>query len=131
MRLHLCILMLALTLFVGISVAAAQTAQKSASIGDFIAALNNLQWSNISPGVQNQPAQTFPEGTQAQVGKKLPDPINLKALPPQILAVIAEACDVLYVRLDDRVVLIDPENQVVAQILMDKDFLPGASTAQK
>jgi hypothetical protein len=43
--------------------------------------------------------------------------LKLTRLPPEIFAVVPEAGDV-YVRLPDRVVLVDPDTRITAEIIL-------------
>ena len=57
---------------------------------------------------------------QPQVGNMLPDSLAARALPSDISDRVPEAKQLLFVKLPDRIVLIDPETKLVAEIVMDE-----------
>jgi hypothetical protein len=82
--------------------------------------LTDEQKRTIAQGLKDKDPQTLPPGTQAEVGKKLPEVMKLRPMPPEIYAIVPESQDVLYVRLPDRVVLLDPVAQISADIILDR-----------
>ncbi len=60
-----------------------------------------------------------PEGLSAQVGAELPPVLELYALPDTVLAEIPAAKLYKYTVIEDRVILVDPTNMRVVDILED------------
>jgi hypothetical protein len=57
-------------------------------------------------------------GFNGQVGSKLPDSEKAQPLPSDVQAQVPEAKQLLFVKLPDRIVLIDPDSQAVTEIVM-------------
>jgi hypothetical protein len=83
--------------------------------------LSPTQRQTVSQGLANSPSQTAPTGAQPQIGDKVPDSMNAKAMPGDVANQVPEARSLLFVRLPDRVLLIDPDTKVVGEIVMDSD----------
>jgi hypothetical protein len=118
MRQHYRPFVFALAFLGGLGLAVAQNASSQAPGAAF--KLTEEQKRTIAQGLQDKDPQALPPGTQAEVGKKLPEVIKLRPMPPEIYAIVPEAQDVLYVRLPDRVVLLDPVTQISAEIILDR-----------
>jgi hypothetical protein len=73
----------------------------------------------VSQALATAPSQPAPVGVQPQVGGKLPDSMTAQALPSDVTDQVPEAKQLLFVKLPDRIVLIDPDTQVVTEIVMD------------
>jgi hypothetical protein len=71
----------------------------------------------VTQGLNSQPSQSV-AGFQGQVGSKLPDSAKAQSLPSDVSAQVPEAKDLLFVKLPDRIVLIDPDTKMVAEIIM-------------
>jgi hypothetical protein len=118
----------ALAFLGGLGFAVAQNAPSQASSAASI--LTEDQKHTVAEALKDKEPQTLPPGTQAEVGKKLPDVIKLRLMPPEVYAIVPEAQDVLYVRLPDRVVLLDPVTQISADIILDRDRATTGSPAR-
>jgi hypothetical protein len=70
----------------------------------------------ITQGLRNQPSQSAP-GYQGDVGSKLPDSMTSKALPDDVTAQVPATKTYLFVKLPDRILLIDPDTKLVAEIV--------------
>ena len=81
----------------------------------------------VSRGLVNSPSQPMPSGTQPQVGSKVPDSMSAQALPNNVTDQVPEAKNLLFVKLPDRILLIDPDSKLVAEMIMD-DTTTGSST---
>jgi hypothetical protein len=81
--------------------------------------LTQKQERMVSQALATSPSQPAPAGVQPQVGSKLPDSMTAKTLPSDVTDQVPEAKQLLFVKLPDRVVLIDPDTQVVTEIVMD------------
>jgi hypothetical protein len=109
-------------IFSGIGIAAAQNATSPAP-GTARADLTPKQEQMVSQGLTASPSQPAPAGAQAQVGNKVPDSMTAQALPNNVTDQVPEAKNLLFVKLPDRVLLIDPDSKLVTEILME-----GATT---
>jgi hypothetical protein len=118
MRQHFRAFAFALAFLGGLGLAVAQNVSDKAS--GTVSKLTDDQKRTIAQGLKGKEPQTLPPGTQAEVGKKLPEVMKLRPMPPEIYAIVPESQDVLYVRLPDRVVLLDPVTQISADIILDR-----------
>jgi hypothetical protein len=83
--------------------------------------LTATQQRTVSQGLASSPSQAAPAGTQPQVGEKVPDSMTAQQLPSNVTDQVPEAKNLLFVKLPDRVILIDPDSKQVAEIVMDSD----------
>jgi hypothetical protein len=74
----------------------------------------------VGQGLAAPPSQAAPVGVQPQVGNMLPDSLAAQALPSDVSDRVPEARQLLFVKLPDRIVLIDPETKLVTEIVMDE-----------
>jgi hypothetical protein len=81
----------------------------------------------VSQGLANSPSQSMQSGAQPQVGSKVPDSMSAQALPGNVTDEVPEAKNLLFVKLPDRVLLIDPDSKLVTEIVMD-DTTTGSNT---
>jgi hypothetical protein len=91
------------------------TAQTSSVRAD----LSPSQERMVSQGLANTPSQTAPSGPQPQVGSKIPDSMTTSELPTNVTDQVPETKQLLFVKLPDRIVLIDPETSLVTEIIVD------------
>ena len=112
-------------IFSGVGFAAAQNASRGTPgmAGD----LTSQQEKMVSQGLANSPSQPAPVGAQPQVGSKVPDSMSAQALPNNVTDQVPEAKNLLFVKLPDRVLLIDPDSKLVTEIVMD-DTATGSNT---
>ena len=103
-----------IAVFSSIGIAAAQTAPGTAQ-GD----LTPSQERMVSQGLASSPSQPAPPGAQPQVGNRIPDSMSAQALPNNVTDQVPNAKGLFFVKLPDRIVLIDPHSKLVTEILMD------------
>jgi hypothetical protein len=113
-------------IFSSVGFAAAQNAP-SGTPGMARADLTSQQEKMVSQGLANSPSQSAPAGAQPQVGNKVPDSMTAQALPNDVTDQVPEAKNLLFVKLPDRVLLIDPDSKLVTEIVMD-DTTTGSNT---
>ena len=89
--------------------------------------LTAAQQRTVNQGLANSPSQAAPSA-QPQVGDKVPDSMNAQSLPTNVTNQIPEAKNLLFVKLPDRVLLIDPDSKMVSEIVMDTDST-GSNTS--
>ena len=106
----------AVAIFGSVGFAAAQNASNHPD-------LTPTQQRALSQGLANSPSQSAP-AAQPQVGDKMPDSMTAQSLPSNVTDQVPEAKNLLFVRLPDRVLLIDPDSKAVTELVMDS----GASS---
>jgi hypothetical protein len=79
--------------------------------------LNETQERTVVQGVGSEHAQAAPSGFDGQVGTKVPDSMSPHALPSEMTSQIPETKGLLFVRLPDWVLLIDPDEWKVLEIV--------------
>ena len=114
---------IAVALLGSVSFAAAQRAP-----GDLHPDLTANQQQAISQGLASSPSQPAPSGEQPQVGKKLPDSMSAQSMPGNVTDQVPETKNLVFVKLPDRILLIDPDNKLVTQIVMDNTTTTGSNT---
>jgi hypothetical protein len=75
----------------------------------------------VMNGLRGEQTQPAPSGPQAQVGSKVPDSVTPQAMPSGVTAQVPETKDYLFVKLPDRVPIIDPNSKMVAEIILTAD----------
>jgi hypothetical protein len=119
---------IAVALFGGAGLAAAQGTPGGGNAPDQLQ-LTPSQKQSIKQGLQSEQTQTTP-GSQGQVGSKTPSSVTPHALPSDVTAQVPAAKSLLFVKLPDRILLIDPDAQQVAEIIMnDSNTNPGTSNS--
>ncbi len=111
---------IALALLGSVSIAAAQSVPSGAMStgGDHAkASLTPAQENALKQGLASEQTVSAPSGFQAEVGKQLPPSLTPQALPSNVEAQVPEAKSFLFVKLSDRVLLIDPATQQIAQVI--------------
>jgi hypothetical protein len=82
--------------------------------------LTATQQRTVSQGLASSPSQAAPAGTQPQVGDKVPDSMTAQQLPSNVTDQVPEAKQLLFVKLPDRIILIDPDTKLVSEIVIDE-----------
>ena len=108
-----------------LSSAGIAAAQRAA--GTVNADLTPAQDRMVSQGLASSPSQSAPAGTQPQVGNRIPDSMSAKALPGNVTDQVPEAKGLLFVKLPDRIMLIDPDTKMVTEIVMDSTTTTGSN----
>jgi hypothetical protein len=73
----------------------------------------------VSQGLASSPSQPAPAGAQPQVGNRLPDSMSAQNLPNDVTDQVPDAKGLLFVKLPDRILLIDPDTKLVTEIVTD------------
>jgi hypothetical protein len=89
--------------------------------------LTAAQQRTVNQGLANSPSQAAPSA-QPQVGDKVPDSMNAQSLPTNVTAQVPEAKNLLFVKLPDRVLLIDPDSKTVTEIVASDQATTGSNT---
>jgi len=82
--------------------------------------LSPSQEHNMMQALRNEQKQTPPSTFDGQVGSKVPDSMSTKSLPDEATAQAPQTKGLLFVHLPDRVLLIDPDNKAVVEIVADQ-----------
>jgi len=117
-----------LAIFSSVGLAAGQNAP-SQTPGTAHADLTAKQQQTLSQGLASSPSQSAPIGAQPQVGDKVPDSMTAQSLPSNVTDQVPEVKKLLFVKLPDRVILIDPDSKLVSEIVMDPDSATGSNSA--
>jgi hypothetical protein len=104
-----------LALFSSVGLTAAQNAPDSSNAKEKLD-LSQSQEQKVTEGLRGESSQSAP-GYRGQVGSNLPDSMTAKPLPDDVTAQVPETKTYLFVKLPDRILLIDPENKLVAEIV--------------
>jgi hypothetical protein len=107
---------IAVAIFGGAGFGAAQTASRNDHPD-----LTPTQQQRVSQGLANSPAQSAPTGPQPQVGDKVPDSMTAQSLPGDVTDQVPEVKKLLFAKLPDRIVLIDPDTKLVSEIVLNSD----------
>ena len=78
--------------------------------------LSQSQEEAITQALSAEPAQAAP-GYRAHSGSRPPDRLELKPLPDRLTARVPELARYLFVKLPDRILLIEPDSRLVAQLV--------------
>jgi hypothetical protein len=86
--------------------------------------------SDLTPTQQlaGSPSQPAP-AAQPHVGDRLPDSPTAQALPSDVTDQVLEAKQLLFVKLPDRIILIDPGTKLVHEIVLDSDSTTTGSSS--
>ena len=115
MRMQLRAGTLVLALLGGIGLAAGQGMPGGAGAQEKFN-LSKSKEDTISQGLKNEPAQPSP-GYRGDVGSTPPDSLAQKQLPNDVTAEVPETKTYLFIKLPDRILLIDPDSKAVAEIV--------------
>jgi hypothetical protein len=94
---------------------------QSSNSSQQILALSPAQRQAIVQALRGEQAQSSAQGQQARVGSKPPGAVSQRALPDQVTSDVPLTKKLLFVKLPDRILLIDPDEQTVAEIIPTGD----------
>ena len=81
--------------------------------------LNLAQQQIVSNSLSSTPSQSAPSGVQPQVGDKVPDSMSAQSMPQNVGDQVPEAKELLFVKLPDRILLIDPDTKLISEIVTE------------
>lgn len=119
---------ISLLLAASISTAAAQTTSGGAQEKEKLN-LSSSQERSVSQGLSAEGAQPS-QAQQGQVGSKLPDSMTARSLPDSVTQQVPETKSYLFVKLPDRILLIDPETKLIAEIVADSADTTGSGSVK-
>jgi hypothetical protein len=112
------------------------TAIAAAFLGSVAAAtaqdlnLTAQQKQTIAQGVQTEMAQPAPAGFLPRVGAQVPREMTVRQLPSQVASQVPAARNLQFAKLDsNEVLLIDPKNRQVAEIIQSSGSTGSATTS--
>jgi hypothetical protein len=79
--------------------------------------LSQQQKQQIGQALSSEQAQPAGAGAQAQVGSKLPASMTTKPMPGSVAAQVPATKDFHFVKLQDRVLIVDPKDQMIAEVI--------------
>jgi hypothetical protein len=126
---------LALVFLGGALPAAAQTPRDSSTSSQGQAVqekykLTPSQEQNMMQTLRNEQTQNSPSGFDGRVGSKVPDSMSMRQLPNEAAAHAPQTKGLLFVRLPDRVLLIDPDEKAVVEIVADRATTGSGGSGQ-
>jgi hypothetical protein len=92
--------------------------------------LNQSKERSVSEGLKGEQAQSSP-GYRGEVGSKPPESLQKKQVPGDVQAQVPETKGYFYIKLPDRIVLIDPDSQLVAEIIAVPATTGGPGSADQ
>jgi Protein of unknown function (DUF1236) len=92
--------------------------------------LNQSQEQMVSKGLQNEQSQPASPGYQGDVGSKIPDSMNARQLPDDVTSQVPQTKTYLFVKLPDRILLVDPQTRTVAEIVRNQAGTTGSGAPQ-
>ncbi|APG09781.1 hypothetical protein BKD09_15690 [Bradyrhizobium japonicum] len=81
--------------------------------------LNPAQQHMVSNSLSSTPSQSAPSGAQPQVGDKVPESMSAQSMPHDVADQVPEAKELLFVKLPDRILLIDPDTKLISEIVTE------------
>jgi hypothetical protein len=109
----------ALLVILGSTVATAQNASDTTQSNNAHGALNPAQQQMVSNSLSSTPSQSAPSGAQPQVGDKVPESMSAQSMPHNVVDQVPEAKELLFVKLPDRILLIDPDTKLISEIVTE------------
>jgi hypothetical protein len=79
--------------------------------------LSQTQQQAVRQRLGNEQTQSAPTGGQPQVGNKPPYSLQAAPMPENVATDVRQTKNLLFVKLPDRILLIDPDNKQVTEII--------------
>jgi hypothetical protein len=93
--------------------------------------LNRGQEQAIINGLGNERAQSNQPGYQGQPGAKVPDSMATRQLPEDVTDQVPQIKGYYFVKLPDKVLLLDPDTKMVIEIVTGEETTGASSGADK
>lgn len=90
--------------------------------------MSSSQQRDMMQTLRNEQTQNSPSGFDGRIGSKMPDSMSARPLPDTATAQSPQVKGLLFVHLPDRVLLIDPDEKAVVEIIPD-DATTGSGAA--
>ncbi|MDB5605515.1 MAG: hypothetical protein JWP25_2415 [Bradyrhizobium sp.] len=88
------------------------------ALGEDHPELNATQQRAVNEGLANSPSQPAPSGERPKVGDKVPDSMTAQSVPDGVSDQVPELKNLLFVKLPDRIILIDPDSKLVSEVVI-------------
>jgi Protein of unknown function (DUF1236) len=115
MRKQTAILSAAALLLCGVATASAQTAMHASDTVILSAAQRSTVWNDLSKQATNQNAAGF----DATIGTFLPNTVKIEPMPSKTAADIPSLQPYSFAMVDHKLVIVDPSNKVIANVLTE------------
>lgn len=79
--------------------------------------LNNGQAQSITDGLRNEQSHSNQPGYQGQIGSKPPSSMQAQQLPDGVTSDVPQVKGYYFVKLQDRILLLDPDTKTVVEIV--------------
>ena len=110
---------LSLVILGSVGAAEAQNANDAIQNNNAHPNLTPAQQQMVSTGLASTPSQSAPSSAQPQVGDKVPDSMAARSMPNDVGAQVPEVKQLLFVKLADRILLIDPDTKLISEIVIE------------
>lgn len=87
--------------------------------------LNQNQGRTVIIGLKSAQPQQPSANIQAQRGDTVPDSMTTQPMPDNVTAAVPETKNYLFVKLPDRVLIIDPDSKTIAEMVLDESATTG------
>jgi len=95
----------------------AQTPSASAPTSEHKLNLTQQQKQEIMQGLTSEKAESSAGGPEVRVGAKLPNTMLPHAMPSGVTAKVPDTKNFEFVKLSDKILLVDPANKMIAEIV--------------
>jgi hypothetical protein len=95
----------------------AQTPSSGAPAGEHKLNLTQQQKQTIMQGLMGQQAESSSSSPQIQVGARLPNTMLPHPMPNNVTTQVPETKNFEFVKLSDKILLVDPANKMIAEIV--------------
>jgi hypothetical protein len=99
------------------SAPSAQTPTLGAPVAEQKLNLTQQQKQMIMQGLTNQQAESSAGGPEVRVGAKLPNTLLPHPMPSNVAAQVPDTKNFEFVKLSDKILLVDPANKMIAEIV--------------
>ena len=93
--------------------------------------LTPAQQQMVGTGLASRPSQSAPSGAQPQVGDKVPDSMSAQSMPYNVGEQVPATKNLLFVKLPDRILLIDPDTKLVSEIVTEPATTTGSTSGSQ
>jgi hypothetical protein len=108
---------LAVAVLASVGFAVAQTSPSSTAAPSGQLNLTPSQQQILSQRLGNEQAQQVPTGYRPQVGSTLPDALQTRSLPPEIVQQIPDLQTFHYTLIPGYMIVVDPRNHMVMELI--------------
>jgi hypothetical protein len=92
--------------------------------------LSQTQQQVLKQDLDAERIQTAPSGGQSEVGSKLPNSLQGSPMPGNVATDVPQAKHLLFVKLSDRILLIDPDSNLITEIVPVTETTGGTTPKQ-